>query len=221
MFTTTATASAQNFGQTDIPTIEVSGTADTYVTPNKIEISITINQADSKGKITMTELENSLAKALRDAGVDLPKQLVVTDQSSSTAKKQNAYQFKKYKLSLTNATEAAAVFENLAANGITNAQVMRVTHTDIKKLELEVKAEAVKNARENALALAGAIGQTIGEAIKIQDYNVMPVYNAVNIRGFASIKLEDTAGYISNDMPELQFQDIHIEQRISVTFRLK
>lgn len=197
--------------------IEVTGTATTKLTPNKIEVAINLNEADSKGKTSLASLEQSLAKALNDAGVDTEKQLVVTDQSSSSAKRKSIYQYKSYRLTLTNASEVATVFSLLDANGIANANVIKTDHTDIKSIEQKTKAEAMQNAKSTAEALTAAIGQKIGKAIYIQDYSVSnyPVYRTQMMS--KSVMADSATGGLG----DVEFQDIEVNQRVTVRFVLQ
>lgn len=47
----------------DQPYIEVSGNADTLVTPNQIFIKIVISERDSKNRVSVEELENKMISA--------------------------------------------------------------------------------------------------------------------------------------------------------------
>lgn len=212
--------SAMTFAQNTLtienpqPYIEVTGTATTRVKPNKIEVSVTLNEADNKGKTTLAQLERALANALQEAGVDANTQLVVTDQSSSGEKKKTIYQYKSYLVTLASGAEVSSLFESLKSNGISNANVVNTTRTDLEQLQQAGKIEAVKNAQANASALAGAVNQTIGKAIMIQDYSTpyMPLY-----RNTMMVKSEASADTV---LADTEFQDIRIDHRVTVRFIL-
>ncbi len=215
----TAAATAQ---EPQIPNyVEVTGVATTRVTPDKIEVSIRLNEADSKGKTTLAMLERSLATALTQAGVDIEKQLVVTEQSSAAQKRQNSYQYKSYRLTLSSAAEVATVFDLLDTNGIVNADVIQTSRTDIRQIEQKTKTEAIQNAQTTARTLAQAVGQTIGRAILIQDYST-PSYQPV-ARMLSSVS-KSMGPEISADnvmRQQVQFEDIVVDQRITVRFVLE
>lgn len=197
--------------------VEVRGVAKAMVDPNKAEISVTLNQADSKGKITMAELEGQLAKALKDAGVDASKQLVLVNQTSEAQKRDKAYQFKSYILTVYSATEAQNVFNVFADNGVKNATITKIWNDKQDEIQEKLKIEAMLNAQNTAKALTGAIGQTIGTAIQITDYS----YNedALLVNNFSvRSKSADTAGVES--LPSMDFKKIKIERSVTVRFLL-
>ena len=198
--------------------VEVSGNAYKLVTPNKIEISISIKESDSKGKISLATLEKTLVATLRDMGLDPEKDLKVTDQSSNYKKRSDVYQFKDYMLTVQSASMVSDVFDRLSEAGISNAEVVNATRSDIDEIQNEVKVQAIKNAQANAKLLAKSIGQSIGKAIQIMDYSSAPT--PVLIRGTGNKAM---ASYDATT-PEgisLNFKDIRIDQRVTVRFLLE
>lgn len=196
--------------------VEVRGIAKTMIDPNKAEISITLSQADSKGKLSMKELEEQLAKALKEAGVNAAKQLVVTNQTSEAEKRNQAYQFKNYVLTITSAAEAQNVFDAFAANGVNNATITKVWNDNQDAIIEKLKSEAILDAQNTAKTLTGAIGQSIGSAIQITDFsynNDVVFYDAVPRKVMASANAVES-------LPTLDFKKIRIERTVSVRFLL-
>lgn len=197
--------------------VEINSSADTLVVPNKFRISITISEAPSKGKTTIASLEKSLATALRASGVDIKQQLVITGQSSADGKRKDIYQYKNYLLTLNDPQMVETVFNELQANGIADASLSQSTRTDMKELQAMVRVKAMKNAQMTAAELAAAVGQTIGKAIMIQSYSSSP--DVVLLRGYSAAKsgnaIQDEA------MPELKFNDVRINQNVTVRFVLE
>lgn len=209
------TATAQTCPQQE-NYVEVRGVAKTMIDPNKAEISITLSQADSKGKLSMKELEEQLAKALKEAGVDAAKQLVVTNQTSEAEKRNQAYQFKNYILTITSAAEAQNVFDAFAANGVNNATITKVWNDNQDAIIEKLKSEAILDAQNTAKTLTGAIGQSIGSAIQITDFsynNDVVFYDAVPRKAMASANVVES-------LPTLDFKKIRIERTVSVRFLL-
>ena len=199
--------------------VEVSGSSYKLVTPNKIEISISLKESDSKGKISLYSLEKTLVGVLKELGLDSEKDLKITDQSSNYKKRSDVYQFKDYMLTVGNASMVADVFDRLSAVGISNAEVVNATRTDIEDIQNEVKLQAIKNAQSNARLLAEAVGQTIGKAIYIQDYSSPALF-----RGDVTVTALGTKalGYANNaEGISLDFKDIRIEQRVTARFLLE
>lgn len=197
--------------------VEVRGTAYTMVMPNKAEISITLNQADSKGKLSMKELEDQLAKALKEAGVDTAKQLVIVNQSSEAEKRNKAYQFKSYILTVSSAAEAQTVFDAFANNGVNNATISKVWNDNQKEIVEKLKIEAMQDAQTTAKTLAAAVGQSIGKALQISDNSYTPTF-AMMDSGFLARKTSNSGALES--LPNLDFQKLKIERNVTVRFAL-
>lgn len=213
-----ATASAQTVAiEQQKPYIEVRGTAKTTIAPNKIEVAVQLSELPSKGKVTLAEQEKQLATALAEAGVDVKKQLVVTSQSTSGDKRKISYQFKNYLLTVSTAEELGAVFTAFDAHGIQNAKVQRVTNDSQEAVKMQMRVEAMKNAQLTASTLAEAVGQTIGDAILVTDYNGgMDSYgNDFTMVRSAKVMM------MSEAMPaDLQMRPIEVEQNVTVRFLL-
>lgn len=208
------------------PFIEVRGNAQRYIEPDKIEISISLNEADSKGKITLATMEDQFSKALTQAGVDSKKNLMVVSQSSEAQKRQQIFQYKTYNVIVANAAEMNSLFAALEANSITNATLVRAWNSNQSQYNKELKIEAVKNAQTTAQELATALGQSIGKAIEITDQTyyqpqVMVFDNqlaktANNYQGNVMIR-----GTGAADASDADFRKMLLQQSVNVRFELK
>lgn len=201
------------------PYIEVTGVAETRIAPNKIEILVNLNQAESKGKIPMIDMEKAFATALKQAGIDTDKQVVITAQSSSSAKRQSIYQFKNYKVTVESAAEASYLFQCLRNNNVASVSMGTTTRTDIREIQNETKVTAIKNARTTATTLTEAIGQRAGNAIQINEYaNVN--YGGAYALDIAARKSTSTGEAEESPLVEVKVEDITISQRVTVRFEL-
>ena len=88
LFTTLMATKAQSGEKNfiDKPYIEVTGKAEMEVTPDRIYMSITINEKDSKGKIVLAQSEKDMMTKLKALGIDTKKDLSVKDMSSNFKK---------------------------------------------------------------------------------------------------------------------------------------
>lgn len=66
-----------------IPQLQTKATFTTEVYPDKITMSITLSEINTKGKVSVEELESRMLKVLNDNKVDFKKQLTLSDLSSS------------------------------------------------------------------------------------------------------------------------------------------
>ena len=70
----------------DQPYIEVEAEADTLVVPDRIYVSITLNEADSKNKKSVEEQDKQLETILKKLKINTDKDLSVLDYSSNFKK---------------------------------------------------------------------------------------------------------------------------------------
>ena len=80
---------AQEKNFIDQPYLEVNGRAEMEVAPDEIYVRITINEQDSKGKVTVLQQEKDMVRRLKDLGIDVEKKLVVQDMSSDLFKRKD------------------------------------------------------------------------------------------------------------------------------------
>lgn len=159
----------------DQPYIDVSTDADTLVVPDRIYVSITLNEADSKNKKSVEEQEKQLETILKKLKINIDKDLSVWDYSSNLKKYflkgQNVLKTKKYSLLVRDAYTLGNVIISLEEAGISNTEVEKVEYSKSKELLLELKSEAVKRSRIIADKLAKPLNQKAGKALYISDTN--------------------------------------------------
>lgn len=205
----------------DKPYVDVSAYARAKVLPDRAEIEITLKESDNKGRYSMDELEKRLAVALNEAGVDAEKQLSLYRQYVSTDKKRRIYQYKTYKLVVYNAEEAQIVMDALTAQELSNSRIVRTWCEDYKQISDSLKVAAVKNAASDAGVLAGGLGQSIGQALRISyyasRYSGGGVRNTVMLAAKVDAASEEAATVA---LPKIEFDEIEIEESVSVRFEL-
>lgn len=201
--------------------IQVTGRAEKELTPDEFYLQIVINERDSKGKISVESQQRDMVAVLRKLGVDVEKQLKMANLSSEFFKKNTSVAMAKYQLQLGASGEVAKVWQALDDLGISNISILKVTHSQLDKYKQEVRLEAMRNARESAQEMAGAIGQTIGKCFYIYDSNsnVLPVMydNAVLMR---SAKAAADAESAAEEDP-LEFKTIKLEYGVQAKFVLE
>ena len=201
--------------------IQVTGRAEKELTPDEFYLQIVINERDSKGKISVESQQRDMVAVLRKLGVDVEKQLKMANLSSEFFKKNTSVAMAKYQLQLGSSGEVAKVWQALDDLGISNISILKVTHSQLDKSKQEVRLEAMRNARESAQEMAGAIGQTIGKCFYIYDSNsnVLPVMydNAVLMR---SAKAVADAESVAEEDP-LEFKTIKLEYGVQAKFVLE
>ena len=159
----------------DQPYIEVSASVDTLVVPDKIYVSITLNEADSKNKKSVEEQEKQLETILKKLKINTDKDLSVLGFSSDFKKYflkgQNILKTKKYSLLVRDAYTLGNVIISLEEAGISNTEVEKIEYSKYRELLLELRIEAVKRSRITADKLVKPLNQKAGKALYISDMN--------------------------------------------------
>ena len=208
----------------DQPYIEVSGNADTLVTPNEIFIRIILSEKDSRDRVSLEELERKMVIALKGLNLDTEKDLTTADINSNfkyyLLKSKDVIKTKLYMLKVKDALIASQVFIKLEELGISNTSIDRVDHSDLENIRNVMRANAIANAKTRANAFTKPLNQSIGQAIHISDaenYNqqLQGRVAGIQIRGVASIQ----NGYA--EMPKIEFEKIKVIANINAKFILK
>lgn len=216
----------QNNSFIDQPYIEVTGTAHREVVPDEIYLQITLKEKDNKGKESIEVLESKMIKKLKALGIDIEKQLVVKDLASNFQfyflQKTDVFATKEYEVMVKDAATAGRVITELQRIDISNIAISKVDHSQMEKLTLEVKQEAIKKAQEKAKALAEVLGQKIGKAIHIQEFeNISRPYAMQGKAAGIMIRGESSFSAGNNATPNINFEKIPVDEQVHVTFILE
>ena len=196
--------------------VEVSSRADRDVAPNQVFLSITINERESKGRITVEEQERDMVAALKALGVKTNLDLRVSDMSSSLHKRNQAVTTKTYQLKLNEVALVGEVYTALNEIGITTINIEKVTNTNMDAIQNELRVEAIQNARANAKLMAEALDQTVGKAFYIYTHDAMvsTVRNEMNDGVVATFAMKRI------DAPEPVVTELRM-MKVSVNVRVK
>lgn len=225
VFVLAFTGNGQNKNFIDMPYIEVNGKADTLVTPDIILIKIIISEKDTKSKESLDEIEKKLVLTLQSLGIDIEKNLKISDILSNfryyLLKKKDIVLTKEYLLRVNSAELASKVFIKLEELDISNATIYQLDHTLLENIKNICRTKAVLHAQKTAIALTQPLGQSIGNAIHIADFDPIPFdglggrvtgINVQNYRARENVKLKD---------PVIEFEKINVTSNVKVTFMLK
>lgn len=155
------------------PYLETTAQSDTLVAPDRIYLKIVLTEQDSKGKISIETLDNQLENTLKGLGIDTSKQLFLSDLSSRfkryLLKQKDVYKSKEYSLLVYEAATASDVLEELEAINISNVTLEKAIYSKMNELELELKKQASKKAKQQADAMLEPLNQKTGKVILISD----------------------------------------------------
>lgn len=221
-----ATAAAQT---AEKPYIKVTGSAEREVMPDEIYLSINIDESNTKGKISVSVQEKDMIAALKKTGIDTDSNLKVNDmanivESGTFLKKVNNSTSKNYELKVTSASQLADAIGAIQSVGVSNLRIVRTTHSELRKIYMELRVEAIRNARKIAESLAGAIDQKAGKAILIED-NYMERTNLSDNNMFFTrsygAKMDLAASADASSEQSLDFKSFKLTYSVQSRFELE
>lgn len=226
MLCTASAIRAQIKNFIDQPYIEVTGNADTLVTPDEIYIQINVSEKDTKNKVSLETLENQMAEALKGLGIDIEKDLVINDIASNfrayLLKGKDVLKSKQYILKVGDAETAGKVFMKLEDLGISNASI---DHTDLSQKDVvrrTLLSKAIEDAHDNAIALTAPLHQKIGSAIHIASNNTAGM-NALRgrVSGVVVASGFSNSAAPPEPVPDISFEKIRMTANVNVKFILQ
>ena len=157
----------------DQPYLETSAKVDTLVQPDLIYIDILITEKDTRNRESVEELESKMALKLQSLGVNIDKQLILSDLSSNFKKyflqQKDVLKSKSYELEVYDAITAGKVLVGLEEVGISNVNLNRTEYSKIEDLKLQLKSKAILKAKIQAESLVRPLNQTISGILYISD----------------------------------------------------
>ncbi len=216
---------SQNKNFIDQAYIETSAKVDTLVIPDRIFLNISITEKDTKGKISVEELETKMDEKLKSLGITTEKQLTLNDLSSNYKKyflkQQDILKNKNYTLLVYNAKIAGKVIIALEEIEISNVVLEKTEYSKAEEMILLLKGKAILKAKNQAIAMTKPLNQKIGNAIYISDFsNIVNMLSGrvagIQIRGAKSLQEKEKYEPVN-----IEFEKIKIETELKATFKLE
>lgn len=218
--------SALTFGQqmdySKVAQLQTKATYTQEVYADKITLSITLAEANTKGKVSVEKLEQRLKKTLLDNNIDLKTQLTLSNMGSNFRdyflRKTDVQKVKNYELELYDAVTAGNILKGLESQDISNVRLLKTEYSKLEELKVELKGKAVEKAKKQAEEMLKPLDQVLGPAIFVSDLQteVYPMMRATNSRFNANLSNEAN----SNSPLDVNFDKIKVEATVTVYFRL-
>lgn len=205
--------------------LETTAKVDTLIKPDIIYLDILIREKDEKNKISVEELENNMAEKLKTLGIDVQKQLILSDLSSNFKKyflkQKDIMKSKAYKLKVFDAQTAGKVIVGLEDIGISNVSLDKTEYSKIEELKLKLKSKAVAKAKIQAEYLIAPLNQKITKALFITDtyfqsYNYNGELDEIVVIGFSGKRMKQDYQPI-----DIEFKPIIVEAEVSIKFGIE
>jgi len=154
--------------------ITVSGIAEQEVTPDIINVSISLQEyVDGKTKISINQLENQLQTAVKDAGIPL-EDLTINDVFAfkNNYKRKRNVDFmasKQFIIRLHNLDKLNQLLNQVDQKGIQSTDIISYDYSKITEVKRNLKIQALLAAKEKASFLLNSIDEKIGPVIEITE----------------------------------------------------
>lgn len=152
--------------------IEVTGTSEQEVTPDIINVSISLQEyMDGKKKVTIDQLEQQLEGAVKDAGIS-KDDFTINNISAwnNTWQKKKAPDFlasKQYRIKFRDLNKFDQILSKVDPKGIQSTNIDSYDYSKIDQLKNELKLKALLDAKSKATYLLNGIGDKLGDALNI------------------------------------------------------
>ena len=218
------TSSAQN----EVPNIDMQAEAQREVIPDELYLSIIIKESDYKGKKTLQQQQEAMIGVLKANRIDVPESLTLDFMGSSLdyktfSKRVAPRSSASYILKLSDAAIMQKIIYELEEKQITNIQLAKTRFTKEEQLITELGVEAMQKAQRQATAYSGAVGQSIGKAIKISSWNTSSSPQPRMYKSRNTILTEESAADTAvGALPEsISISKLTYTVHVNVKFELK
>ena len=154
--------------------IEVTGIAEKEVTPDIINVTISLQEyLDGRKKTTIDQLENQLESAVKSAGIPREDFTIknVSAWNNTLQKKKNPdfLASKQYSIRFHNLNKFNEILSKVDPKGIQSTNVDSYDYSKMPQLKQELKIQALLAAKEKATYLLNSINEKVGRPINITE----------------------------------------------------
>ena len=165
--------------QTNERYIEVTGTSEIEIVPDKIHYLIEIREyfeeefdgkskpEEYRTKVPLSEIEQGLREALANA--DIPQNAIRTQEIGDYWRQQGQdfLVSKKFDITLTDFNQINEIIKHIDTKGIHTMRIGELENKDMLAYHKKGKIEALKAAQKKATYLVEALGKKLGDVIRI------------------------------------------------------
>lgn len=210
-------------------TINVNGHSELEITPDEIYVDIELREYTKKNgdKVDIETIRNQFLSAVKSMNI-ADTDVVVQGYSGWDG---NYWYYQKnkkknpdmkagisYEVKVTTVDDMDKLVDKLDDEATQNFYISRTSHSNMDSIKKELKMQALKNAREEAVYLASVFGDNVGDALTINDPNESSNYPQPLMYKTNGIMAADA----NQSAPmNVDFKKIKIEMNVNVIFELK
>jgi uncharacterized protein len=200
--------------------IEVSGVAEKEVTPDIINVSISLKEyLDGKKKIAIDQLESQLESAVSASGI-AKEDFTISDVSAwnNTWEKKKTPDFlasKQYNIRFHDLNKYNQILTKIDPKGIESTDIASYDYSKMTELKRDLKIQALLAAKEKATYLLKSIDEKLGRPINITESDNSNY--AVSPRAFANRAMIANAAPAESD---IDIKKIKLSFQVQVVFEI-
>lgn len=201
--------------------IEVNGVAEKEVTPDIINVSISLQEYfNGKTKVTIDELENQLEAAVKQAGI-AKEDFTINNVSAwnNTYNKKKTPDFlasKQYNIRFHDLNKYNQILNKVDPKGIESTNIYSYDYSKMAELKKDLKIQALLAAKEKATYLLASIDEKLGSALSINEADNSN-YPAPQRITFANRLLSANAAPAESD---IDFKKIKLSFQVNAVFEI-
>lgn len=211
-------AMAQENGETR--SIEINGSAELEITPDEIYVVGTLREekADEFEKV-----EKAFFKSLQK--LNLPDEnITLADMSGEYAsawfRKNQLVKEKTYQVKLNSAKMLGQFLQVADESGLKNVQIVRTDISNREEVEKDLRIKAVKDGKEKATYMTGAIDCHLGKVQQIRE-NYISVYRGnERVNDLMMVQSAMSTKTKMEEEPVIGFKKIRMEMKVMVRFEI-
>lgn len=161
-----------------------------------------LSEKDTKGKISVEELESLMKQTLKQLGINTEDDLILSDLASNFKKyflkDRDVLKSKVYSRRVNNEQTAGQVILALEKIEISNVVLDKTEFSGNEQLKLELKSQAIAQAKKQVEHMVYPLNQKVGTAVHISDQSDASEPNVLQgrateiiLRGYSSLKPEE------------------------------
>jgi uncharacterized protein YggE len=185
-------AKAQTVDVSNLPTIQVTGTAEIQVVPDEVTFFLRVHKSDKSLVAAKAQNDENvkkildLAKRFGIAAQDVKTDYISVAEKYDRVKPRGEEEYKSvfagYTISKTvivklkNISRFEEFFSDVVSIGVTEIGNVSFESSQLRKFRDQARAMAIRAAKEKAEAIVKEIGQSIGKAVSIEEQSTGSSY---------------------------------------------
>ena len=203
--------------------IEVTGIAEQEVTPDIINVSISLREyMDGKKRVAIAQLEMQLENAVKEAGIskdDFTVADVMAWHRDDDEKKTTDFlASKQFAIRFHDLDKYNQIMSKLDPKGIQSTDVESYDYSKIIEVKRDLKVKALLAAKEKATYLLNSINEKLGRPITISEEDAN---NYQGIRQFGYTANTALYNKASAEPSDISFNKIKLSFQVQVVFEIE